>query len=282
MCFWLMVVLFAVSANAQRNPSADLEKFWVDYDVYQKGQKGMLTHLKMTVYNMKGITNAAVRIMFLDENDKALPDRNKNYYTSKGNVAVFRALRIDYNPGYYDDLQIFMPYEELDLSAFPGKYKLRMDVDLVYSDTGELIQHLTFHDFEYTEPGKSSVNKVWIDYNMTEKGRKGMRVHVAFKVYDLKGVDADLAIYVQYDDGTPVKGKSRTYQTKSGDLAAFVPIKPCCNPTVYDDLSVFIPYDEFILSPGKYDLKLDIDLNYPNGELIQHLEFYEFEFTRRY
>ncbi|MFN3329960.1 MAG: hypothetical protein ACK419_03430, partial [Pyrinomonadaceae bacterium] len=147
---------------------ARLEKLWVDFDVTREGRKGMLIHLKFTVIRMKNV-DAAVRIMFKDKsNDKFLPDRNKAFYTTTGYVAVFRNLQIDYDPGYYEDLQIFMPYEELDLSPFPGRYNISMDIDVIYADTGELISHLTFYDFEYFEPEMATAERVWIDYNVTQ------------------------------------------------------------------------------------------------------------------
>lgn len=277
---WLVVTASGV-IQAQRQPRAELERFWVDFDVYRESTKGMLLHIKMTVYDMKSV-RSAVRVMFFDEDNKPLVDRNKKYFTTKGNVAAFRSLQIDYNPGYYDDLQIFMPYEELDLGGFPGEYRLKMDVDLVYEDTGELIQHLTFYDFDYSEPNLAPVDKVWVDYNATEDGRKGMRVHLKFKVYGLKKVDSYLAVYVSRLDNTPVAGKTKTYMSKNGQLASFQSMNPCCAETVYDDLSVFIPYDEFSLPPGEHNLRLDIDLIYPDGKLIQHLKFYDFVFTRRW
>src|SRR5215213_158022 len=41
----------------------------------------------------------------------------------------------------------------------------------------------------------------WIDYNVTEGGRKGMRIHVNFEVTGLKGVDSKLVARVQTEDG---------------------------------------------------------------------------------
>ncbi|RMG01010.1 MAG: hypothetical protein D6735_12515, partial [Acidobacteria bacterium] len=82
---WLVVTASGV-IQAQRQPRAELEKFWVDFDVYRESTKGMLLHIKMTVYDMKSV-RSAVRVMFFDEDNKPLVDRNKKYFTTKGNVA---------------------------------------------------------------------------------------------------------------------------------------------------------------------------------------------------
>jgi hypothetical protein len=57
-------------------------------------------------------------------------------------------------------------------------------------------------------------------------------------------------------------------------------MKPGYPTTVYKDADMFLPYNEINVSSGKYNLKLDVDLNYDDGDLIKHLDFYEFEFER--
>jgi len=64
-------------------------------------------------------------------------------------------------------------------------------------------------------------------------------------------------------------------------MAVFLDLKPCCNVTIYDDLSVFVPYEEFVLHSGKHSLRMHFDLHYENGELFQHLTYYNFEFFRK-
>lgn len=50
-------------------------------------------------------------------------------------------------------------------------------------------------------------------------------------------------------------------------------MKPGYPTTVYEDADMFLPYDEINLPKGVYNLKLDIDVTYEDGELIQHLTF---------
>jgi len=90
---------------------------------------------------------------------------------------VYKSIKPLYNPAVFEDLQVFMPYSELDLDA--GVYDLTMDVKLIYKAGGE-IQHLTNYDFEYTKPGTSggtpastataTFDKMWVDYDVTENG----------------------------------------------------------------------------------------------------------------
>jgi hypothetical protein len=290
-----LAFLFGSSVSAQAvKPSVVFEKIWVDYDVTEGGQKGMRIHLKFRVLRMKGL-DSAVRITYETGDGKKLRDKNKKYSTVGGDVAVFKNLKIDYDPGYYDDLVLFMPYSELDLS--PGEYDLKMDVDLIYKN-GELIQHLTFYDFVFTQPGtttltaplpdpidenegKATVEKVWIDYDVFENGKKGMRIHVKFKVYGLKGVDSYLAAYFERSNGDKVMGKTTSFRSTTGQLAVYKALKPGYEPTVYEDAQLFLPYEEIQLGSGVYNLKIDIDLIYKDGSLFQHMTWYDFVFRRQ-
>jgi hypothetical protein len=299
----LVVISLNTAANAQTcrsatKPCAEFEKIWVDYDVTENGLKGMRIHTKLSVYKMKNVASA-IAIYFETGDGKRLRDNNKKYYTTTGDVTVQRELKIDYDPGVYSDLTVFMPYSELDLS--PGEYDLKMDVDLIYKGGG-LIQHLTFESFVFTQPDsdvdeaplpppadntptttdlKATVEKVWVDYDITQNGKRGMLIHVNFTVRGLKGVDSYLAIYFERKNGDKMMNTNPTYASKDGQLAVYKSLKPGYEPTVYEDAQLFLPYEEIKIGKGVFDLKMDIDLIYKNGTLFQHLDFYEFVFRRQ-
>ncbi|HEX8368998.1 MAG TPA: hypothetical protein VF604_10700 [Pyrinomonadaceae bacterium] len=293
----LVMVSLSATVNAQPRAasSGKLDRIWIDYDVTEGGKKGMRIHSKFTVYGMKNVASY-LAIYFETSDGKRLKDNNKSFYSATGEVAVYKELKIDYDPGVYNDLAIFMPYEELDLQ--PGEYDLRMAVQLIYK-AGGLIQHLTSESFVYTQPDavvdeaplplpdntpsnlKASVEKVWVDYGITENGKLGMRIHVNFTVRGLKGVDSYLAIYFERKNGDKLTNTNPTYSSKNGQLAAFKSLKPGYEPTVYEDAQLFVPYEEIKLGKGVFDLKMDIDLIYKNGDLFQHLDFHEFVFRRQ-
>ena len=298
----LAVISLNATANAQAQscksatkPCAEFERIWVDYDITENGVKGMRIHTKFSVYKMKNV-GSAIAIYFETGDGKRLRDKNKSYYTTSGDVTVQRELKIDYDPGVYSDLTVFMPYGELDLS--PGEYDLKMDVDLIYKGGG-LIQHLTFENFVFTQPDsdveeaplppadntptnlKATVEKVWVDYDITQNGKRGMLIHVNFTVRGLKGVDSYLAIYFERKNGDKMMNTNPTYASKDGQLAVYKSLKPGFEPTVYEDAQLFLPYEEIKIGKGVFDLKMDIDLIYKSGDLFQHLDFYEFVFRRQ-
>ncbi len=131
-----------------------------------------------------------------------------------------------------------------------------------------------------TNTASTKFDKIWVDYNVKENGRLGMRIHVKFSVFNLKNVDSYLAVYFEKTDGTKLKTTNKKFASNDGQVAVYRSLKPGYDETVYSDLDVFMPYDEFKLSRGKYNLKLDADVIYENGDLVEHLNYYEFQYEK--
>lgn len=271
------------------DPSATFDSIWVDYDITEDNARGMRIHISFSTYNMKGM-DAYLAIYFEYNDDIAgfLKDKNDKYNSSEGDVAVYKSIKPAYDPAVYKDLSVFMPYSELDLE--PGIYDLTMDVKLIYQKGG-LLQALTYYDFEYTKPGspadvesaeKTDVEfeKLWIDYNVTEDGKKGMRIHLNFTAVNLKDVDCYAAIYFEKKNGEKIQGKTDGYRSKSGQLAVYKSIKPAYNEAVYKDLQLFMPYGEFSLGKGRSDLVLKADIILKNGDMVKHMKNHEFWFEQ--
>lgn len=275
----------ANTAQAAFEPRATFERMWVDYNKIQNQENGMLIHVNFTVHDMKS-ADCQLRILFQDNAGKPLRDKNKRYFTTAGDVLVYGNLKPAFNPAVYSDYTLFMPYSELDLPD--GNYNLKMDVDLTYTD-GQMISHLTTYDFEYKQGNtKPSVvfGRTWVDYDVTEKGQFGMVIHTKFSLSNLKGVDSRLVIYfdrltnANTKTYTRLKSSDNRFQ-RDGNVAAEILLKPGFDVTEYNDLKVFIPYNELHLTTGEHSLKMDIDLLYENGELIEHLAFHEFDYWKK-
>lgn len=114
---------------------------------------------------------------------------------------------------------------------------------------------------------------IWIDYDVTEGKRDGMRIHLKFTTYAMKGVDGYLAIYFLDEDGNKLQDTNGRFNSSAGDVAVYYPIRPNFPTTDYNDLSVFMPYSELDLDDGEYNLQIDADVIYKNGGLIDHLTF---------
>lgn len=287
-------LIAAIRANSPRptptrtpvvsgNPSAVFKDLWIDYNVTENGVKGMRIHVKFTTYKMLNL-DSYLAIYFTDDRGYALKDKNGKLASTAGDVAVYREMKPAYDPANYDDFSVFMPYAEFDLPD--GNWDLKMEVKLIYKQGG-LIQQLTTKAFNYkqgdtTERDYSNVtwkvNRVWVDYNITQNGRKGMLVHVNFEVTGLKGVSSNLSMRVQTDSGSYVRSTTSAYSNSAGQLRILFNMNPGYDTTVYRDATLFLPYSEINVSKGVWNLKLDIDLGY--GDEFKHLHFEDFRFTQ--
>jgi hypothetical protein len=135
-------------------------------------------------------------------------------------------------------------------------------------------------DDKDSDKPRTEFEKIWVDYNVRENGRLGMRIHAKFSVYNMKGVDSEMVVLFEKADGTKLKSTAKTYSSKGGQVAAYRSMKPGYDDTIYKDLDVFMPYDELKLSRGKYDLKMDVDVIYENGDLIGHLTYHDFQYEK--
>lgn len=267
-------------------PRAVFKDLWVDYDVTEGSQKGMRIHAKFTAYGMRGMASY-LAIYFQDQYGTALPNKsgNSSYNSSDNKVAVYREMTPGYDPADYDDFIVFMPYDELDLGR--GTWNLRMDVKIIYK-AGGLISQLTTKDFQYsngsntqvpnTENVTANVKRVWVDYNITQGGVRGMRVHVNFDITGLQGVDSRLVIRIRKVGGDYLTNSGSAYANVNGEFQTEYKMKPGYPTTVYSDASVFIPYDQVIIGRGRWNLEFDIDLAY--GDEFTHLKWEPFSFTR--
>jgi hypothetical protein len=119
----------------------------VDYNVMEGGRKGMRMTVNFTVTGLKE-KDSYLAIHFQTRDGDPLPANPGEYRDVKGNLAVFKTLKPDYDETLYKDLELFLPYDEIDLSA--GRHELKMDVDLL-DGKGIEIEHLAYNDFWYEQ-----------------------------------------------------------------------------------------------------------------------------------
>lgn len=262
-------------------PSAELESIRVEQNVVEDGVKGIRIYSNFSVYNLKGIQSDIV--FRIQKDGKWLQGSTADYKTTTGDLSARRYLKPDYSATVYDDLAAFLPYSEINLS--PGTYDLKLDADVILRD-GTIVKHLTLQDLRLVIPsptlkkGSATFSNLWVDYSATQNGMAGMIVHVKLSVRDLKDESLYIQVLVGKDDGTKLFSSNSNYRSQSGQTAAYKLIRPNYDSTNFNDVAVFIPFQEFNLPIGKYNLKLDVDLVYSDYTLLSHLTFHPFTYTR--
>ena len=107
----------------------------------------MRVHVKFEVTGMEGV-DSYLMVYYQKDDGTNLTTGSSVYGSKDGRVAGKKALKPGYDTTVYKDLDVFMPYSEMNLPK--GKYNLKMDIDLA-DDDENLIQHLTFHSFQFEQ-----------------------------------------------------------------------------------------------------------------------------------
>lgn len=265
----------------EEKPNADFERIWVEQNVVVNGESGMRIYANFNVYNMKGVQSD---IVYRFQRDGAfLNGSTPEYRTQTGHLSTRRLLKPAYSATVYEELDAFIPYKEFSLS--PGVHDLKMDADVILRD-GTIVKHLTLQDIKVVIPsptmkkGSATLEKMWIDYNVQEAGKLGMVVHVKVTVRGLKDEDLYLQLLFEKQDGTKLSSNNKVYRNPEGQTAAYKRMRPIYDSALFNDVAVFIPYEEFNLPVGKYDLRIHADLIYTDYSTLQHLDYYNFTYSR--
>ncbi len=263
-------------------PTVKFNRIWIDYNVKEEERNGMRIHTAFTVYNMQNV-KGYLAVYFARKSGEMLKTTNTEYSSRAGQVAVYRSIAPVRNTEIFNDFSVFIPYTEFNLPPRKEQYELTLEANLIYED-GKLIQKLDNYDFVFTNPVASppvfTMSPIQVEYNVTENRKKGMRVNIKLNVQNMVGIESYLAVWFEKQNGDKLYTTNRAYSTKDGHTGFYQLLKPLYVSTNFNNLQFFIPYDEFIVPRGTHDLRIHVDVLYPDGELIQHLDFYPFRYTK--
>lgn len=124
----------------------------------------------------------------------------------------------------------------------------RTDYFNVKTSDGNKVQKISL-----SQSGKSSsstynssakINKVWVDYDVYEDGKKGMRIHVNMSAYNLNSKQCRAVVYFYTESGTKLKDTNGSYRTSAGDVSCGKNFTPHYNSSSFEDFTIFMPYSE--------------------------------------
>lgn len=243
------------------------QRITVRHNVTQDGVKGMNLLLDFSVKGMKGKKGRCV-VYFYDKDGNKLKDKNKSYHTVDGQISVGRDIEPGYEESWYTDFTLFMPYSELELS--PGTHELKYHCQVWDRSVQPNKSLLSSETYQFkvekgangaadqgstVNPITGQIKDITVEHNYVKDGVKGMRILVDFNVQNMRGIDGSCDVYFYLKNGDPVKGKNSEYQTQKGTLTTSFAINPRYEDSRYTDFELFVPYSEFDLESGKYDLK---------------------------
>jgi serine/threonine protein kinase len=136
-----------------------------------------------------------------------------------------------------------------------------------------------------TEPAEPAlaarIVRVWMEHNVQREGRPGLLIHTHFIIAGARQDNCSLAAYFHYSTGEVLKDFDQDYRSGTGQVSVGEDFVPLYDSTELEDLTLFMPYEELHMAPGKYDLKFDVYVYHaPSEKFLAETEYQEFTFTQ--
>lgn len=99
------------------------------------------------------------------------------------------------------------------------------------------------------------IQRGWLEHRVVEGGIRGIKIHLQFTITGMQGTQGMVAAFLQYADGAPVKNKNDKFGTKDGQVAVWTTLTPGFPISNYENITLFIPSEEFHLSVRRIELR---------------------------
>jgi len=134
------------------DPEAVYEGARVVYNVKVDGEVGMRVHAKFQVKYGKGVPCMMIAYFYYaDADNTPLKAGDENYRYKKGNVSAHTNFTPAYDPAVYNDLEIFVPYEALNMES-GEQYNLKFYLALYDKEGGRFFGKSGWYPFHLTMP----------------------------------------------------------------------------------------------------------------------------------
>ena len=255
-----------------------LQDLNIEYNVTENGQLGMRIKQNFLIYNAQN-SKCIMAVYFYNADDgKALVDRDGIQASADGKVAAFTTFTPNYQNTQFNDLSVFMPYDELELGN--GNFRLKCYVAL-FDPNLKVITSSGYQYFTYSNGINCKEVKVRSQYD-----NEGQRIAITpvFTIENAKGINCHAVAYFYDEKGVPLKDLNGLYVTRDGTVSSTVDFIPGYPTSLYnnsqDDFKIYLPYTELHLLKGYYKLQYKVVLFDDKWNTIASSPLYSFTFTQ--
>lgn len=164
--------------------------------------------------------------------------KEMNVKSNSGNICL-----ISYTLYVYDD--------NVNPNTSVLKYSIPLEMSIYQS--GKIKSIVKGTNTYTTAASSAKINKVWVEENIYENGKAGMRIHVNMNTYNLNSKQCQLAAYFYTESGTALIDTNGQYTTVKGNVSIGESFTPPYDNTLYEDFTLFMPYRELHISQdGNY------------------------------
>ncbi|MCC7399895.1 MAG: hypothetical protein IT214_00260 [Chitinophagaceae bacterium] len=265
-------------ANNTTTVWSKLQDLQIDYNVTENGKLGMRIRQNFQIYNAQGRQCIMAVYFYNAEDDKPLKDRDGIYTSTDGHVAGYNYFTPSYQNSQYNDLAVFMPYDQLELGA--GNFRLKCYVAIFDPDVKQIVtggyQYFTFSQ-------GINVKEIRLLTSFDDAGQQ-LKITPAFTISNAKGVKCLAVIYFYNENGQPLRDHNNYYHTVDGNVSSMEYFTPGYDVALYDNTQtgfvITMPYKELELPKGKYSLKYKVILFDDKLNQLVSSDFYNFNYTQ--
>lgn len=125
----------------------------------------------------------------------------------------------------------------------------------------------------------ATVNRVWLEHNVTKNGKLGMVVHTDFDVTGMKGKKVDCTAYFYDEYKNNLKTTYSGYKTVTGKACTWDYGKVTYDNSHWGDFDNFMPYDALDLAPGKHEYYCRVVICDMDNNILGTSDYYSFTGT---
>jgi hypothetical protein len=141
-----------LTAMVVDDPEAIYEGARIVHNVTVDGVKGMRVHATFRVRYGLGVPSMMIAYFYYDDADNTpLKTDDADYRDKKGGVSCHVNFTPAYDPAVYKDLQLFMPYEALNMES-GETYDLKFYLALYDKEGGRFFGKSGWYKFKLTMP----------------------------------------------------------------------------------------------------------------------------------
>jgi hypothetical protein len=142
----------STASAAPEDPEAKYHSARIVHNVTVNGKKGMRIHTSFTVnYGLDNPCKLIAYFYYDDEDAEPLESGDPKYRTSEGKVSVSTNFTPKYDPAFYKDLQLFIPYDALNMES-GDVYDLKFYLALYDQNGQRFFGKSTWYKFKLTMP----------------------------------------------------------------------------------------------------------------------------------
>lgn len=264
-------------------PAAQFTAMRTAHNVTKDGQAGMTIYASFDINNMQGQGTTAI-VYFADADkpgDTYLRDNDGKNRSNSGRVIALRWFIPSGKANSITDMDIFMPYAQLDLP--PDSYHLKYQAVLWNdADTSNPLAVSEWQFFNYgNDDPTATFNEVKTTMDVNRGGKLGIETEATFTVERFVGNEGTAAAYFYMggSENTPLHDTNGQYKDPTGQVAVGQKFTTRGeNDTIKTTL--FMPYEELHMSPGQYHLKFNVVVWDSQTRDLGRSDWYPFDYRQ--